>query len=422
MYLQFFKLKQLPFRLTPDLDFHYLGDDRGVAKAALQRAIGDGIECILVSGEAGVGKTILLQDALRSLPPRTKIVDIRQPELSPDEFYRATAHQLGLDLEGATEAARTTEVLDFIGREAANARKILIVVDNVELLTGELLHEIHKLPQRCRAAGESPCVIFMGRAKSGQLLPIPRIEGRIPSEVLRLTLSPLTVDSTREYIDYRLRVAGRAGAIFAPSAFAEFQRYSGGIPRLINTLADAALGAAYSRNSESITGADIRTVANQMHWVEYGARSEPGAKAAVSDEVIGHLSIAHNSKPVIEFDLPLGILSLGRALTNDIRVDSRYVSRNHCRIVTSVRYSVIEDMQSQNGLVILDHRVSVHRLEDGDVIAIGEHTLTYSRRAVGGARVAVALPIVVSAEAGRAEGTETGLFSQEGESKTRPGI
>jgi general secretion pathway protein A len=130
MYLQFFKLKQLPFRLTPDLDFHYLGDDRGVAKAALQRAIGDGMECILVGGEAGVGKTILLQDALRSLPPRTKIVDIRQPEISLDEFYRATAHQLGLDLDGATEAARTTEVLDFIAREAADGQKILIVVDN----------------------------------------------------------------------------------------------------------------------------------------------------------------------------------------------------------------------------------------------------------------------------------------------------
>jgi general secretion pathway protein A len=262
----------------------------------------------------------------------------------------------------------------------------------------------------------------MGRAKSGQLLPIPRIEGRSSRDVLRLTLSPLTVDATRGYIDYRLRVAGRTGAIFASSAFAEFQRYSGGIPRLINTLADAALGAACSRNSEHITGADIRTVANQIRWVEYDARGDSGTRAAVSDEVTGHLSIAHNSKVVIEFDLPVGILSLGRALTNDIRVDSRYVSRNHCRIVTTARYSVIEDLQSQNGMLILDHRVSVHRLEDGDVIAIGEHTLTYSRRAAGGARVAAALPILVSAGPGRAEGTETGLFSEQSESKTSPGV
>jgi hypothetical protein len=191
---------------------------------------------------------------------------------------------------------------------------------------------------------------------------------------------------------------------------------------LINTLADAALGAAYSRNSECITGADIRTVANQIRWVEYDARSDSGTKEAVSDEVIGHLSIAHNSKLVVEFDLPIGILSLGRALTNDIRVDSRYVSRNHCRIVTSARYSVIEDLQSQNGLSILDHRVSVRRLEDGDMIVIGEHTLTYSRRAAGGARVAVALPIIVPAEVGRANGTETGSFIQEGESKPRSEI
>src|ERR1700716_2437761 len=92
MYLDFFKLQQLPFRLTADPNFYYRGVEHVRAQESLRRGLEEG-GCVWVTGEAGVGKTILVQDLLGLLPSDWLVIQIRQPEISVDEFYQSISAQ-----------------------------------------------------------------------------------------------------------------------------------------------------------------------------------------------------------------------------------------------------------------------------------------------------------------------------------------
>ena len=420
MYLDFFKLQNLPFRMTADPRFHYK-DARRVAaanllleslsrRASAETASPETGACILVSGDAGVGKTILVHDVLAQLPEQFVVVQIRQPEISVAEFHEAIAAELGGDAPvGAAAGAKLDACLE---RQAGLNRRVVLAMDDGELLAEKLLDEVFRLPGRSGAAAGSLRVVLTARPAVESALRKSRLGDR---EIgLRIKLLPLTAEETRNYIEHRLRVAGRlGGAIFSEDALAEMHRFTGGVPRLINTLADAALMAAFNRSHDTVTPVEVRGAANQLQWVEFNARAEGGdAKAPVVDErSVGHIRIEHNQAAVAEFDLPLGTLSLGRATNNDVRIDSRYVSRNHCRIVTTAQYSVIEDLQSQNGLMVASRRVSVHRLRHGDRVQLGEHILTYTLSPLLGTPKTQSFPLNLGAGPNPSDTGQTGLIA-----------
>ena len=417
MYLEFFKLKQLPFRLTADPRFHFVGAEQARAKADLQSAVERGGGLILVSGDAGVGKTILLQDFLDHPPQNVVTVQIRQPEMSVDEFYQAMLVQLDGDTAPPAGAAAAASFDSSLTQQAEQGRTIVVAVDNGELLPEALLDEILRLPRRNRAAERHLRLVVAARPSLARALQTPRFAGAENRLGLHIKLLPLAPKESRAYIEHRLRVAGRdAVTLFHEDALGEIQRYSGGVPRLINTLADAALIAAFNRSHDLVNAVDVRSAVNQLQWVEFNARTppeEPQAGAA-DDIVTGHIRIEVENAPVADFDLPLGKISVGRAPNNDVRIDSRFISRHHCQILTTLHYSVIEDLQSQNGLTVGSRRISVHRLQHGDKIRIGAHTLIYTRSPLVGPRKPSTLPLIVSNDSGDSDTSQTSL------NKTQP--
>jgi type II secretory pathway predicted ATPase ExeA len=386
MYLDFFKLKQLPFRMTADPGFHFENAQRAEAKkkllAALTEAPPGGEGCVWVSGEAGIGKTILVQDALEQLRDRFAVVQIRQAEISIAEFHEAIITVLGPKTPVQAGAGSVADLNACLAEHAKSGRRVLLFLDNGEVLSADLLDEILRMPWRSETTQRILRIVLAARPSLGNTLRKPRFDGYASRLGLRIELLPLTMDETRGYLEHRLTVAGRAGGgIFAEDVLAEIQRYTGGVPRLINTLADAALMAAFNRDHSSISAFDIRGAAKQLQWVEYDARANRHERpTADADEgSIGHIRIEHQGATVAEFDLPLGKITMGRSPSNDVAIESRFVSRNHCRVVTTAHYSVIEDLQSQNGLMVDSRRVSVHRLHHGDRVQMGEHILVYSR-------------------------------------------
>ncbi len=428
MYLNFFKLQQLPFRLTGDPRFHYKDAARASAAKMLLAELGAppaaGTEgCILISGDAGVGKTILMQDVISQLPQRFAVVQIRQPDISVVEFYAAIIAELGATPAGPCAAATPENWDECLAGFAAQRRCVVLSVDNCELLSEPMLEEILRLPRRRGTASGSLRVLLAARSPMEATLGKPRFRDRAKQLGLLVKLSPLTAEELGRYVEYRLRAAGHAGgAIFDDDAVAEIHRYTGGVPRLINTLADAAMVGAFNRSHDTITAVEIRAAASQLQWVEFGAREgNEDAKANIAEEcAVGHVRIEHENAVVAEFDLPVGKISVGRAMNNDVRIDSCFVSRNHCRIVTTAEYSVIEDLQSQNGLIVASRRVSVHRLRHGDQVGIGEHTLTFTRsRHVEPAKPWIA-PLSLASSSGTTDTDRTRVISLAGEGEAGP--
>lgn len=380
MYLEFFKLQRLPFKLTADTDFHYLAGDRALAKGELQRAIDASSGPVLLWGEAGVGKSILLESCLQQLSRYMRVVWIRHPDMSSDEFYEAAAAQLtGADAAVGTSAGAAVRFEEAAAKVAAAGEQVLVAIDNGDLVSQDLLEDILRLTRRRRPEQVRVGVVLASRPELRRALSLPRFGAADKQPSLQIELARFSADHTRHYIDHRLNVAGLQGpGIFTEDAYAEIQRYTGGVAQLINMLADAAMTAAFGRSHGKIAGADIRTIASQLRWVEFNARAKPAPSTAEESQPMpAYITIEHGNRVIAEHVLLPGKVTIGRALRNDMRIESRFVSREHCRILTTASASVIEDLQSQNGLTIRGQRVSVHRLQDGDVIQIGEHYITY---------------------------------------------
>ena len=133
-------------------------------------------------------------------------------------------------------------------------------------------------------------------------------------------------------------------------------------------------------------------------------------RVPADEPLAGHIRIEHDNVVIAEFDLPVGKISLGRAANNDVRIDSRYVSRNHCQIVTTAQHSVIEDLQSQNGLTVASRRVSVHRLQHGDRVKMGMHTLTYTRPRLFDSAEKYSFPLSLPSASGAPDTDQTGVI------------
>ena len=160
------------------------------------------------------------------------------------------------------------------------------------------------------------------------------------------------------------------------------------MPRLINTLCDTAMMAAFTADRDTVTLADILSAVQELQWVDFAHR--PRHHAAEADRVappraptadglpaLARLLVATDGRTVQEIPLRVGRVIVGRTPDNDLQIDSRFVSRHHCQIITTQHSCVIEDLNSTNGIFVKSNRVRRHHLNDGDVVLIGKHELIY---------------------------------------------
>ena len=183
-------------------------------------------------------------------------------------------------------------------------------------------------------------------------------------------------------------MAGAHGRqLFDPEILPVIFRYTGGVPRLVNTFCDTALLFAFSREA-GVTITELKAAIEELQWVEYAARtnrmragssarSRRSPRPISSDEVLARIIVAHGGEHVEERPLRMGRLIIGRTGDNDIQIDSKYVSRHHCQITTTPEGSMLEDLNSTNGVYVKSKRVRRHHLNDGDVVVLGKHEIMY---------------------------------------------
>ncbi|TLY61870.1 MAG: FHA domain-containing protein [Gammaproteobacteria bacterium] len=390
MYLDPFKLKELPFRLSPDPQFLYLSKQHARAKAYMESTIWFTDGFVVITGEIGSGKTTLIESFLKEIPADVVVAQINQTQVSAIDFLQAVLVQFGFSPFKMKKAELIATINNFLVEQYAAGRKVLLIVDEAQNLSMRVLEEIRLLSGVETTKEKVLRIILAGQPELNEKLDAPELVQLTQRIRLRFHLGNLSQGDMHGYIQHRLEVAGAGDRqLFAEEVFAEIFRYTGGVPRLVNTLCDTAMMAAYTSDRRMVTLADIRSAVEELQWVEYSARAVPSVTSATeqaplsepapdpSQPALGRLLVATDGRTVQELPLRVGRVIIGRTSDNDLQIDSRFVSRHHCQITTTSNSCVIEDLNSTNGIYVKSKRVRRHYLNDGDVVLIGKHELIY---------------------------------------------
>jgi general secretion pathway protein A len=420
MYLKPFKLKELPFRLSPDPQFLYLSKQHARAKAYMESTIWFTDGFVVISGEIGSGKTTLIESFLKEVPSDVVVAQINQTQVTATDFLQAVLVQFGFSPFKMRKSELLSTLNSFLIEQHAAGRKVLLIVDEAQNLSPRVLEEIRLLSGVETTKEKVLRIILAGQPELNETLNTPRLEQLTQRVRLRFHLATLSETESRAYIEHRLEVAGGGDReIFAANTFHEIYRYTGGVPRLINTLCDTAMTAAFADDRDAVRLGDIASAVAELRWPQYSARVRPSqppagepplgavephpagpsaatpaapagtaaaatpAAAAVAAathepaELLGKLLVATDGRTVQEVPLRVGRLIVGRTPDNDIHIDSRFISRHHCQIITTAHSCVIEDLNSTNGIYVKSARVRRHYLNDGDVVLVGKHELIY---------------------------------------------
>jgi general secretion pathway protein A len=389
MYLEPFKLKELPFRLSPDPQFLYLSKQHARAKAYMESTIWFTDGFVVITGEIGSGKTTLIESFLKEVPADVVVAQINQTQVSAIDFLQAVLVQFGFSPFKMKKGELISTLNNFLIEQYAAGRKVLLIVDEAQNLSMRVLEEIRMLSGVETTKEKVLRIILAGQPELNHKLDDVALEQLAQRVRLRFHLQNLTEAETQSYIQHRLDVAGAGDReLFTLDTFVAIFRYTGGVPRLVNTLCDTAMMAAYTADRGVVTREDIDSAVNELQWTEYAARphryrpAEPtaAARAAAAHagaRVLGHLLVAADGRTVREVPLRLGRLIIGRTPDNDVQIDSRFISRHHCQVITTLHSSVVEDLNSTNGIYVKSNRVRRHYLNDGDVVLVGKHELIY---------------------------------------------
>jgi general secretion pathway protein A len=390
MYLEPFKLKELPFRLSPDPAFLYLSKQHARAKAYMESTIWFTDGFVVITGEIGAGKTTLIESFLKEVQTDVVVAQINQTQVSAIDFLQAVLVQFGFSPFKMKKAELIATINNFLIEQYAAGRKVLLIVDEAQNLSMRVLEEIRLLSGVETTKEKVLRIILAGQPELNEKLDAPELVQLTQRIRLRFHLTTLTQPEMRAYIQHRLEVAGGGDRqIFAEDTFADIFRYTGGVPRLVNTLCDTSMMAAYTASHDTVTGDDIKEAVEELQWVEYAARPhhnlevlpefspQRAALADAAQPVLGRMLVATDGRTVQEITMSVGRIIVGRTPDNDLQVDSRFVSRHHCQIVTTPNSCVIEDLNSTNGIYVKSKRVRRHYLNDGDVVVLGKHELIY---------------------------------------------
>ena len=383
MYLELFELEDHPFRLSPDPNFLYLSPQHARALAYIESTLWFTDGFVVITGEIGCGKTTLIEKFLSELDETVTVARIAQTQVTSEQFLQALLLQFGYRPFDMGKA----ELLDTINRHLeeliAYDRKVVIVIDEAQNLEPTVLEEIRMLSGIGMGREKVLSIILAGQPELNDTLDAPELEQLAQRTRLRYHLKALGEDEIGAYVKHRLQVAGSGERqVFDPDTFSRIYRYTGGVPRLINTLCDTALLCAFADNVDTIGDKEISTAIDELQWSDYNSRTDRlqilrGYGAASGGPPVAKLMVAHRDEEAREIPLIQGRIILGRTEDNDLQIDSKFVSRHHAQIVTYGDESVIEDLNSTNGVYFRGKRVTKHELSHGDVFIIGEHELMY---------------------------------------------
>ncbi|MFU8876790.1 MAG: ExeA family protein [Wenzhouxiangellaceae bacterium] len=292
MYLEHFGLARKPFRLTPEPGLRFPEPSQQITLNTLELALADGEGFIKVTGEVGLGKTLLCRTLLARLQPPFVTAWIPDPQLSPGSLRRALADELGIE---RSARASLNELHGLIQQRllqlARQGLRPVLIIDEAQALSPSALEAVRLLTNLETESRKLLQVVLFGQPEFDQRLAQPNLRQLRQRITFSCRLEPLSAAGVAQYVEHRTRAAGAPQPLFTPAALRRIARASRGVPRLVNILAHKALIAAWGRGRASAGSVEVGRAIADTESVHRATRGWPGRLARAAGVALLAVSV-----------------------------------------------------------------------------------------------------------------------------------
>ena len=266
MYEDHYHFTAKPFQLNPDPRFFFgsKGHKRAMAYLDYGLSLGEGF--IVISGEVGAGKTTLVRNLFRQLDSHSLVAaQLVSTQMDAEDTLRSVAASFGLEHEGLAKSSLLKNLEDFLIAATRQGKRALLVVDEAQNLTPRAVEELRMLSNFQNNDRSLIQTFLLGQPEFRGILQSPNMQQLRQRVVASYHLGPLDSGETQGYIEHRLRTVGWQGnPSFDPEAFAALHRFTGGIPRRINTFCDRLLLFGFLEEKSHFGPAEIEEVITDL--------------------------------------------------------------------------------------------------------------------------------------------------------------
>jgi general secretion pathway protein A len=300
MFLQFYGLNEQPFGVTPDPKYLYLSPSHREALASLHVAIQSNRGFTALIAEPGMGKTTILFDLLNRLRQTSRTVFLFQTMCTPREFLDYLLADLGCDCTGLDLVSLHAQLNEILIKEAHEGRSLVVIIDEAQNLDDSVLETIRLLSDFETPGRKLMHIVLSGQPQLAEKLSRPNLAQLRQRISITSRLERLSASEVKEYIEYRLKVAGyKGGTLFAPAALELITRYSEGNPRTINNICFNALTLGYANQKKKIGRSIIREAASDLALRVPSRLGALAVKSASIASIIIATSLAFSSSRML---------------------------------------------------------------------------------------------------------------------------
>ena len=273
MYLSHYNLVQKPFQISPNPKFLWLGEKHKEALAMMEYTILNNQGFLVLTGDVGTGKTTLINALVNSLGDDVLVATIFNPSLDKLEFFNHLGTSFNIQGEFKGKLDFLEKFSEFLHNTYNNNKRVLLIIDESQNLSQELLEEIRLLSNIEKEGSKLINIFFVGQDDFNAILMQKECRALRQRITTTHNIQPLRENETREYIFHRLKIGGCEEEIFTKKAIKETHFFSRGHPRLINIICDQALLTGYVKDTKRIRHPLIRECAQDLRLPGEGHES-----------------------------------------------------------------------------------------------------------------------------------------------------
>ena len=317
MYTEYYKLRGLPFRLTPDHRFFCNNGPHKRAEAYLGFGLSQGEGFVVITGEIGTGKTTLINHVLSKLTQSQRITaQLVTTQLEAENMLRMVVSAFGISDNLTNKADRLRAIETFLQDNYRIGQQTLLFVDECQNLPVSALEELRMLSNFQYEDKGLLQICLVGQPQFRQILASDDLEQLRQRVVTTFHLEPLNQEESRQYIEHRLnRVGWRNDPSFSEEAFTLIYKETGGLPRKINTLCNRLLLFGQLEDTHRINEDLVQEVVDELR-----KEGLPTVADKVQEPVVQQPAVQASVAPDPPVEAPANTTVQGRSASEQVQM------------------------------------------------------------------------------------------------------